>query len=541
MAIYREQSSLLSKSPRAKAIAGLHLVQGYMRATEPEVAEVFALLTELESTVSDPDVPASAKAEWHWWNVVVALYGAGQEQLADESAFAQWHAGLRAHTAATGTRLPAQTTLFAAADYLVGAAAESESIVDRVERVFVDLQLDLACPSLTVPLQQRRIRLLAGCQRYNDALHECRILLALAASNGQALSEAVDQTKSVLRAAGQEEAATKLAAFLCHGTDGPAGQPGTPDDRGYCLAKTARSHPYLQQWADRSSGAGDNPIGRGYALLLRGEGDAAKRHFADLIASDASLNDDEMRAVLEGVTAATCLTGCEHPGSEAFALSLLYGEEAASVAPRWRDAARQYVGGRVGLVRQLVAGEQHEFALAMCTAIVNDARRQADHEDILQIALDLVQRTADDPSPAGMSGAWQQFGRGLALESAATCWVRLAAQKLYSSDDPTTALALIEAFAREVPSIHEDPEVVMLAVGCLLRDGKMDQALVRVRDLLDRLDVSPDARARANLLVAAIHLQQARVIDARQALATVLVEAPESEHAKRAAAMLEKL
>ena len=119
--------------------------------------------------------------------------------------------------------------------------------------------------------------------------------------------------------------------------------------------------------------------------------------------------------------------------------------------------------------------------------------------------------------------------------------MRLAAQKLYSLDDPTTTLGLIETLARENASVREDPEVAMLAVGCLLRSGDMDQALLRIQKLLDRLDVSTDARARANLLIAAIYLQQSRVIDARQALANVLVEAAQSEHAKRAAAMLEKL
>jgi len=541
VSIYREQSEVLSKDPRAKAVAGLHLVQGYMRATDPEVTEASALLVELEPTVKNAEVDASAEAEWHWWNVVVALYGVGQKQLTDESAFARWRVGLCAHAVATGSRLPGQSMLSDAADRLVDVAAESEGIVDRVEQVFVDLQLDLACPTLIVPLQQHRIKLLAGCQRYDEALHECRILLALTASDGQALSEAVDQTKSVLRAAGQQEAATKVTAFLCRATDGPGAQPGSPDDHSYCLTETARAHPYVQQRAHRSSGAGDNAIERGYALLLCGEGDAAKRCFADLIASDASLSDNEMQAVLEGATAAMCLTGCKHPSNESFALSLLYGEEASSVAPRWRDAARQYLDGRMGVIGQLVVGEQHDLALAMCTAVANDPRRQGDHENALQIALDLVQRAAADASPAGLSSSWQQYGRGLLLESAATCWVRLAAQKLYSLDDPTTTLGLIETLARENASVREDPEVAMLAVGCLLRSGDMDQALLRIQKLLDRLDVSTDARARANLLIAAIYLQQSRVIDARQALATILVEAPQSEHAKRAAAMLEKL
>ncbi len=117
---------------------------------------------------------------------------------------------------------------------------------------------------------------------------------------------------------------------------------------------------------------------------------------------------------------------------------------------------------------------------------------------------------------------------------------RQAAEQWLVAGDPAAGLAELEGIAGGEASAG-DCELLLLRGGCLIGTGKTREADSCMEAARKAGDLTCDRLARADLMSAAILVQQGRAIEARRVLDGIGQLAADAKYKVRAKTMLEKL
>lgn len=539
---------MMSKQPDAKAChiaAALQLVQAILSKTPSEVKTAAALLEAQRATVSSPSIPSRLRSHWSWWMLAVQLRGAQAAIVGGGTAYESLYkevADLVSHL--EPHPLFAEHILAATDSMRTAVDPTGSEAVERIEKILVHLQCQLPEASQIAPLQLQRVRLLQGAQKYAEALYETRTLLALCSQDAPAWISARRELETILAGSQRGNDLKAWTELQRWGPGGPDGRVGTSDDLADPLAACRRTNADLDDYlAVLTSKVATAPVRVsdlvriGYIRILVGQPRQALEHFRKITESDAQPSDAETRAVLLGLAGARA--GADGYTGNSLA-SLADIVDSKTSAPVWRNAAAEMICQQIGIVRHLITNQQPDVALGWCRSLAEDPRLTDTLPSIMQAALDACKALGTEGASAQMS-LFCQFGMTLSQPRARICQTRLAAQEIYSTGDPSKALEEIASLPDETQSVSYDPALHLLQVGCLLRLSRVDEALRRTQSLLARLDLDADLAAKGRLTLAAIYLQQAKPLAARQVLEELMEESPETEYATRAQEILSRI
>lgn len=542
---------------RLRASAALQLTNMLLGETPPNIEKAKPLLKELKDSRDAWGSDAGLGSNYEYLEMIADL--ADGRGLISSGA-AEFSEGARhiVNHAVRCSETPADAQmLLHAFDHLLGSVASKEGeSADRLESIIAALQISAAwrSPELLRALQERRVQLLLDAKRPADALFECRVLLALSLHNAREWRAALGKIAAIMPAAGRDSKdIDSVSNYQKLGEAGADRQKGTPDDAMDPL-KTAKRD-VVKPWSQADAllvppkqGAippqkVDDSICAAVKLLLVGKADEATDCLHKLSQSTQEIQNRQVDLSLDYLAMAQALADGNALQCERWAMDLATGQVKATTAASklWRYEAIQYLLKRETFLLDLVNSSRFDLALGMCRAMANGNRLEHRKQSLAEAAWKACTRVASSDKGKTALQCYLDYGKTLTSPQARIRQVRLATKQLKGTGDEAAVISITESLKDIWGEASRDPDFMLLHLSCLVRLGRISEALPEIKQLCERSDLSNESSWRAQLLLSVAYMQEGKLAPAREALRHLLDENPTQEYRDRANTILRNI
>lgn len=408
-----------------------------------------------------------------------------------------------------------------------------------MNQVLVDLQTIPSCLDSNILwlCQKYRVYSMIQAGRNAEAVFATRVLLALSTKSAAKLLDTISVVKYLAeKGVIDTQSANQWLQYQYYGSAGPDSRVDTEDDITYPFVEYDKANAYLLKKATSYLDGNETLEDRhrtAYLSLLVGCGEEVFTNMNSILNAGNAISNVSADATYEILSYAQSYIDGHILNSISAAIMAARKEE---LNPNLRLGAIQACEERYALIQEMHELGNKEWAFGISAFSANQWEWPAFSERIMHLTFGVCRSSDSDQG-------WEQYinwGRRLTNCPSRLFHCRMVADHYFRAGGVEKVSDILSEFSATCPELDDDPEIVLLYTGSMIRQGEIDKALEIVKPLAERNDVKRDYLGQANLLLAAIYLTQGDKPRAREVLEGVLSE-HENKYSSRARKILKQM